>query len=254
MLRPRVIPCLLVKGSGLVKTRKFKDAKYVGDPNNAISIFNEKCADELIVLDIEATRRGQGPNLSMIEQFTGECYMPVCYGGGITSVDQAARILELGVEKVSIQSAALSDYSLITGIASRFGSQAVVVSVDVKRSRLGGNRLYTAAHERSEKMSWADWMTGAVEAGAGEVLLTSVDREGTLEGMNIELITEAAGLVPVPLIAHGGVNSSTDIGNALAAGASAVAAGAYFVFHGPHRAVLITYLDESEFDSLAAAR
>lgn len=254
MLRPRVIPCLLVKGSGLVKTRKFKDAKYVGDPNNAIRIFNEKCADELIVLDIEATRRGQGPNLSMIEQFTGECYMPVCYGGGITSVDQAARILELGVEKVSIQSAALSDYSLITGIASRFGSQAVVVSVDVKRSRLGGNRLYAAAHERSEKMSWADWMTGAVESGAGEVLLTSVDREGTLEGMNIELITEAAGLVPVPLIAHGGVNSSTDIGNALAAGASAVAAGAYFVFHGPHRAVLITYLDESEFDSLAAAR
>ncbi len=254
MLRPRVIPCLLVKGTGLVKTRRFKEPKYVGDPNNAIRIFNEKSADELIVLDIEASRAGRGPNLSMIEQFAGECYMPLTYGGGVRSIDEASRIYELGVEKISIQTAALQDFTLISSIASRFGSQAVVVSVDVKHARIGGARLFAAAAQKTKKRSWRDWINEAVDAGAGEVLLTSVDREGTLAGLDLELIREAADSVPVPLIANGGVGSLTDIGDGLAAGASAVAAGSYFVFHGPHRAVLITYLDESNFETLGANR
>ena len=254
MLRPRVIPCLLTRGGGLVKTRQFRDPKYVGDPNNAIRIFNEKGADELIVLDIEASRQGRSPNFDMIEEFAGECYMPVCYGGGVRSVDDAARIFALGVEKISIQTSALSDYAVISAIASRFGSQSVVVSVDVKRVRIGGDRLYAAAEGKGLRRSWLDWMTGAVEAGAGEVLLTSVDNEGTLTGLDLALIAEAAKAVPVPLIANGGVGSLADISAGFAAGASAVTAGAYFVFHGPHRAVLITYLDESEFTSLGAER
>ncbi len=254
MLRPRVIPCLLVQGSGLVKTRQFKDPKYVGDPNNAIRIFNDKAADELIVLDIEASRFRRGPNFEMISQFADECYMPVCYGGGITTVDDASRIFELGVEKVSIQTAALSDYNLISAISSRYGSQSVMVSVDVKRSRLGGDRLYASAQQKAIKPSWQEWMVGAVEAGAGEVLLTAVDREGTLSGLDLELISSAARSVPVPLIANGGVVSLDDIVAAFDAGASAVAAGAFFVFQGPHRAVLITYLDDPSFATLKARK
>jgi len=251
MLRPRVIPCLLLKGSGLVKTQQFRDPKYVGDPNNAIRIFNEKYANELIVLDIEASGLGRGPNFEMIEQFAGECYMPVCYGGGVTTVDQAARILALGVEKISIQSAALEDFRLIHEIASRFGSQAVVLSVDVKRGRLGQDRLFASTRGKAEKRSWLDWMTAGVDAGAGEVLLTSVDREGMASGLDLTLIREASDAIPVPLIANGGVGSLADIADGLSAGASAVAAGTYFVFHGPHRAVLITYLDEQNFIQLA---
>ncbi len=249
-----MIPCLLTRGGGLVKTRQFRDAKYVGDPNNAIRIFNEKGADELIVLDIEASRQDRSPNFDMISEFAGECYMPVCYGGGVRSVEDAARIFALGVEKVSIQTSALSDYSVISSIASRFGSQSVVVSVDVKRARLGGDRLYASSEGKGLRRSWLDWMTGAVQAGAGEVLLTCVDKEGTLEGLDLDLISQAAEAVPVPLIANGGVGSLSDISAGLAAGASAVTAGAYFVFHGPHRAVLITYLDESDFTTLGAGR
>ena len=245
-----MIPCLLLAGSGLVKTRQFKESKYVGDPNNAIRIFNEKSADELIVLDIEASRLGRGPNFEMIEQFAGECYMPVCYGGGVTTIDQASRIFALGVEKVSVQTSALDNFALISEIAARFGSQAVVLSVDVKRGRLGSERLYASASGRAEKRSWREWMTSAVDAGAGEILLTSVDNEGTMGGLDLDLIREAADAVPVPLIANGGVGSLRDIAAGLTAGASAVAAGAYFVFHGPHRAVLITYLDESQFSQL----
>jgi cyclase len=246
-----VIPCLLLKGSGLVKTRQFADPKYVGDPYNAIRIFNEKSADELIVLDIEASRGGRGPNFEMIEQFAGECYMPVCYGGGVTTVEQAARILSLGVEKISIQSAALANFSLIHQIASRFGSQSVTLSVDVKRGRLGQDRLFASTRGKAEKRGWLEWMTAGVDAGAGEVLLTSVDHEGTSSGLDLTLIREASDAIPVPVIANGGVGSLTDIADGLSAGASAVAAGTYFVFHGPHRAVLITYLDEQSFIQLA---
>jgi cyclase len=224
----------------------------VGDPNNAIRIFNGKAADELIVLDIEASRANRSPNFDMIGQFAGECFMPVCYGGGVRTLDDAARILDLGVEKVSIQTAALSDYSLVSEIASRFGSQAVVVSVDVRRARLGGDKLYSSAAQKAIKPSWQQWMAGAVEAGAGEVLLTSVDREGTLAGLDLDLIREASSSVTVPLVANGGVGSLSDIRDGLAAGASGVAAGAFFVFQGPHRAVLITYLDDDSFVKLGA--
>ena len=241
MLKHRVIPALLLRDGGLVKTRQFKDAKYVGDPINAIRIFNEKEVDELMVLDIVASRRGQDPDYAMIELFAGECFMPLCYGGGVRTVEQAARIFDLGVEKISLQSAAIHDISLISRIAERFGSQSVVVSVDIKRNWLKRPGLYGNSTGEIRKLAWLDFARQAVAAGAGEVLINAVDRDGEMQGMDLDLIREASSALTVPLIALGGVGSLQDIKAAVDAGASAIAAGAFFVFHGPHRAVLITY-------------
>ena len=250
MLKHRVIPALLLRDGGLVKTRQFKDAKYVGDPINAIRIFNEKEVDELMVFDIVASRRAQEPDYAMIELFAGECFMPLCYGGGVRSVEQAARIFDLGVEKISIQSAAIIDIELISRIAERFGSQSVVVSVDVRRNWLGRPKLYESCMGKDHKLPWQDFMRQAVAAGAGEVLINAVDRDGEMQGMDLDLVREASSIVSVPLVALGGVGNLRDIKAAVNAGASAVAAGAFFVFHGPHRAVLITYPRYQELQNL----
>ena len=241
MLKHRVIPALLLRDGGLVKTRQFKDAKYVGDPINAIRIFNEKEVDELMVLDIVASKHGREPDYAMIELFAGECFMPLCYGGGVSTVEQAARIFDLGVEKISLQSAAINDITLISRIAERFGSQSVVVSVDIKRNWLNRPGLQQSSTGKIHKLAWLDFARQAVAAGAGEVLINAVDRDGEMQGMDLDQIREASTALTVPLIALGGVGSLQDIKAAVEAGASAVAAGAFFVFHGPHRAVLITY-------------
>ncbi len=243
MLRPRVIPCLLVSPSrgGLVKTRRFRKPKYVGDPINAVRIFNDKEVDELMVLDIDATREGRGPDFALVEELAGECFMPLCYGGGIRTAEEAKAIFSLGVEKVSLQSAFLRNARIVREIADHAGEQAVVVSLDVEKDWLGRQRIRTAPGIQVRHRDWREALTEAAAAGAGEILLTSVDREGTLSGMDIPLIEEASAMVDVPLIANGGAGSLADIQGAVKAGASAVAAGAFFVFHGPHRAVLITY-------------
>jgi cyclase len=240
---------LLSKG-GLVKTTRFAKPKYVGDPINAVKIFNDKEADELMVLDIDASREGRGPDFGLIEELAGECFMPLCYGGGIRSADDAHTLFKLGVEKVAIQSAAIRDFSLIRKIADRAGEQAVVVSVDVKRNWLGKRVLLNASGAPTNKLDWRDFMQKAVAAGAGEVLINSVDRDGTMAGVDTDLIREASTLTDVPTIAIGGVGSLADIRAATDAGASAVAAGAYFVFQGLHRAVLITYPSSSELRSV----
>ena len=241
MLKHRVIPALLLRDGGLVKTRRFKDAKYVGDPVNAIRIFNDKEVDELMVLDIVASKRCQDPDYAMIELIAGECFMPLCYGGGVRSVEQAARIFDLGVEKICLQSAVLDDKTVIPRIAKRFGSQSVVISVDVKRNWLKRPELYESRSGKLHKSAWLDFAQQAVDSGAGEVLVNAVDRDGEMQGMDLDLIRDASAALAVPLIALGGVGSLRDIKAAVDAGASAVAAGAFFVFHGPHRAVLITY-------------
>jgi imidazole glycerol-phosphate synthase subunit HisF len=241
MLRHRVIPVLLIHEGGLVKTQKFSDPKYVGDPINAIRIFNEKEVDELLVLDIDASKEGRGPNFDVIRELAGECFMPLAYGGGITSVDQVQKLFALGVEKVSVQTAALRDLKLVTEIATRYGSQAVAISIDVKKNLIGKHRLYAAAEGKAASQDWLEFLEQAVNAGAGEVLLNSVDRDGTMSGMDIALIQQAAAACPVPLVACGGAGSLADIKAAVVAGASAVAAGAFFVYYGKHRAVLITY-------------
>src|SRR5688572_28067947 len=178
MLKQRVIPCLLLRNGGLVKTRQFAQPKYVGDPVNAIRIFNDKEVDELIVLDIGATREGRGPDFGLIEQFAGECFTPLCYGGGITTVEQARQLFALGVEKVCLQTAALEDATIVTRIATLFGSQAVLVSVDVKKDWLGRHRLYSAAHGRILRTPWLEFARSAVAAGAGEIVINAVDRDG----------------------------------------------------------------------------
>lgn len=250
MLKHRVIPTLLLRDGGLVKTRRFKDAKYIGDPINAIRIFNDKEVDELIVLDIDASRQGSEPDYASIELLAGECFMPVCYGGGIRSVDQAARIFDLGIEKICLQSAALDQRELISRIASRFGCQSIVVSVDVKRNWLKKPMLYESRSGRKREQDWLEFTHEAVEAGAGEILITAVDREGAMTGYDLALIRQAAEALKVPLIALGGAGSLADIKAAIDAGASAAAAGSLFVLHGPHRAVLITYPQYAELEKI----
>lgn len=250
MLSHRVIPCLLVSEGGLVKTRRFGEPKYVGDPINAVRIFNEKEVDELIVLDIDASKQGRGPNYALVEQLAEECFMPLCYGGGIRTADEARQLIALGVEKVSLQTAALKDPKIIGEIARRSGEQSVVVSIDVKRNWLGRHRLHSASGLKTRIDDWRAAVRIAVENGAGEIMLNAVDRDGTLSGLDLELIREASAIASVPLIAIGGVGSLADIKAGTDAGASAVAAGAYFVFQGPHRAVLITYPRYDELQQL----
>jgi cyclase len=250
MLSHRVIPCLLLSGGGLVKTHKFAKPKYVGDPINAVKIFNEKEVDELMVLDIDATKQRRGPDFALIEQLAGECFMPLCYGGGIRSADDARTLFKLGVEKVSLQSAVTQSPGIVREIADHAGEQAVVVSIDLRRNWLGKPQTYSAAGLPARHRDWREAVREAVALGAGEILLNAVDRDGTLSGMDTDLIAEASAMADVPLIAIGGVGSLADIKAATDAGASAVAAGAFFVFHGPHRAVLITYPRYEELQAL----
>jgi cyclase len=250
MLNHRVIPCLLLSAGGLVKTTKFAKPKYVGDPINAVKIFNEKEVDELMVLDIDASKEGRGPDFELIEQLAGECFMPLAYGGGIRTAEEARTLFKLGVEKVTLQSAAMRDPRIIAEIAEFAGEQAVVVAIDVKRNWLGKPKLFNAAGVAARHDHWHDAIREAVAHGAGEILLNAVDRDGTMSGVDTALIGEASRIAPVPLIAIGGVGSTTDIRAAADAGASAVAAGAFFVFHGPHRAVLITYPRAEELRQL----
>ena len=250
MLKHRVIPALLLRYGGLVKTLKFKNPQYVGDPINAIRIFNEKEVDELLVLDISASKESREPNYGLIEEFASECFMPLSYGGGVTTVEQAARLFGLGVEKVCIQTGALRDLTFVSRLADRFGSQSVLVSVDVKRNWLGMNQIYGAADGKTRPEPWLELTKRLVTLGAGEVVLNAVDRDGTLTGPDLGLIRAASESISVPLIAVGGIGCLADIKAAVEAGASAVAAGAFFVFHGPHRAVLITYPKYHELENL----
>ncbi len=249
MLRPRLIPCLLLSGERLVKTRRFAAPAYVGDPINAIRIFNEKEVDELMVLDIGASRSRSGPNFDLIEQLASECFIPLTYGGGIRSGEDARRLFAAGVEKLCLQSAFFERPETVREIADHAGEQAVVVSIDVITDRKGRRKLRSPAIGRTAFGSWQEAVKAAERFGAGEVLLTNADRDGTLEGLDLELVAEGSALVDVPVIAAGGANSLEDIRRAVDAGASAVAAGAFFVFYGPHRAVLITY---PRYDELMA--
>lgn len=250
MLKNRVIPCLLLDEGRLVKSTKFKNNKYVGDPINAIKIFNDKEVDELIVIDISATRLGRGPNYSLIEEFAGECFMPLCYGGGVKSIEQARRLFNSGVEKISIQSALYENENLLNEIVSEYGSQSIVASVDLKKNIFGKYRLYDFKSKGFYNLNWHDYIKKLNKEGVGEIFLNFVDRDGCGNGLDLELIREVSSLVSVPLIACGGVGSLDDIKSGVDAGANAIAAGSYFVFNGPHKAVLITYPKYNELSKL----
>lgn len=242
MLRTRVIPCLLLKNEGLVKTVKFKHPKYVGDPINAVKIFNEKEVDELIFLDITATVENRRPPVNLISQIASECFMPFCYGGGIKSVEEIAELFKLGVEKVSINSQAVANPSLIKRASELFGNQSIVVSIDVKKNLFGKYRVFTHGGRKSTKLDPIDFAVQMEEMGAGEIFLNSIDLDGTQQGYDLELIRKVSESVTIPVIACGGAGSLDDFAAAVKkGGASAVSAGSFFVFQGSHRAVLITY-------------
>lgn len=253
VLRNRVIPVLLVKDHGLVKTTKFENPKYVGDPINAIRIFNEKEVDELALLDISATPGNYGPNFDLVRDVASECFMPLAYGGGIRGLDDAKRLFGLGVEKVVLRSAAAEDLRIVTEIADYAGSSSVTVSIDVKRAWLRRQQIHCPGSRLHGESDWLGFMRHATEAGAGEIILNAVDRDGTLSGMDTDLISEAARVLCVPLVAVGGVASLDDIRAGVRAGADAIGAGAFFVYHGPRRAVLITYPGYEELTALLGA-
>jgi cyclase len=241
MLRPRITPCLLVHNGGLVKTVQFKDPKYVGDPVNAVKIFNEKQTDELIVLDIDATVNGVEPNYRLISQFAVECRMPLCYGGGIKTVDAAKRIIGLGVEKVAISSAALENPELITAMAREIGSQSVVVVLDVKKSR-GGYEVWTRNGRQNMKVDPATAAKEAEARGAGEIVVNSIDNDGQMKGYDLELAKRVRAATTLPMTVLGGAGSLADIGKLIATcGVVGASAGSLFVFKGAYRAVLINY-------------
>jgi cyclase len=243
MLRPRLIPCLLLHKGGLVKTVRHRSSIYIGDPVNAVRIFNEKGADEIIVLDIDASKQQRGPNLDVIQRIAEECFMPLTYGGGISSIEQAAQVLRLGVEKISIQNAALNHPGFIRELADNFGSQSVVVSVDVMNRRRGP-LLWNAAAQKCLRKPWLEYLSTLGVFGAGEILLSDVDREGTRQGLNLDIVQKATSNSELPIVFMGGANSIEDVTNALRAGASAVSVGSMVTLYGPHRAVLITYPPE----------
>lgn len=243
----RVIPILLLKGMGLYKSIKFKDHKYVGDPINAIKIFNEKEVDELVFLDITASVEGREPNYDMLTDIASECFMPLCYGGGIKSLAQIEKILYCGVEKISINSQAFANSNLISQAAEKFGSSTIVVSMDVKKGFFSGQNVYTMAGTQNTKSSPIDYAKQMEDLGAGEILLNSIDQDGVMHGYDLDLIHAISSNVSIPVIACGGAGSINHFKQAVDKGASAVAAGSFFVFQGKHRAVLITYPDKKMF-------
>jgi len=241
MLRIRVIPVLLLSGRRLVKTFKFKSRVYVGDPINTVKLFNDKEVDELVIVDIDATVCGKEPDYEYIERLAGQCFMPLAYGGGIQSAEQARRLLAIGVEKIIVNTAAANDPSLISSIAQVAGSQSVVICIDVKKNWLGKYEVKTAGGKKGEGLDPVAFAVEAVQRGAGEVIVNSIDRDGSQSGYDLDLISSVASAVAVPVIACGGANTLEDFAAAVQQGASAVAAGSMFVFHGPHRAVLVNF-------------
>jgi cyclase len=239
-----------MKGSGLVKTKRFLAGIYVGDPINAIRIFNDKEADELIVLDVDASTRGKGPDFARIGDFATECFMPLAYGGGIRHLDDALGLVRMGVEKVILNRAMRTNPGLISEIALTLGSSSTVVSIDATRPLFGGWSCYAYESRRSIRTSLADAICQAQDLGAGEVMVTAVHREGERQGPDLQLVEQAARVARVPIVYNGGVRSLQDIQDVLNAGASAVAGGAVFVLHGRHDAVLISYPRPEDIDAL----
>jgi cyclase len=249
MRRVRVIPVLLLKGGGLVKTVRFKQPKYVGDPVNAVKIFNEKEIDEIVILDIDASREKRGPNMQRIREIAGEAFIPLAYGGGISTIDQVKELFYIGVEKVVFNFQAIQHPGLLTEAAKLVGSQSVVASIDVKKNLFGKYKVYGLNGTMQTGRDPVSFARELQAAGAGEIFLNVIDRDGTYEGYDTALISQVTSGLEIPLIACGGAGSVEDFFKAISSGASAVAAGSYFVFQRPHQAVLISYPSQQELST-----
>jgi cyclase len=246
----RVIPTLLLKGEGLVKTSQFKSPVYIGDPINAVRIFNEKEVDELVLLDIAATAEKREPRYSWIKDIVSESFMPIGYGGGISNIEQAKKLFDTGIEKLIINSASL-DIGFLSSLAGIYGNQSIVVCIDARKNLLGNYAAYTNNGTQKHKMSPDTIAKSAVEAGAGEIIIQSIDREGTMKGYDIDLIKLVSKSVNVPVVASGGAGNLDHLREAIImGGASAVTAGSMFVFKGKHRGILINYPSSDDLKTL----
>lgn len=251
MLLPRVIPCLLLHNAGLVKTVKFKNAKYLGDPINIVKIFNEKEVDELVFLDIAATVEGKRPPFKLLEKVASEAFMPLGYGGGIRSLEDVKTIFGLGIEKVIINAYAVENSSFISDVAKFAGNQSAVVSIDVKKSIFGKYEVRTHRGTKATGLDPVEFAVRMEKEGAGELILCSIDRDGTMKGYDIDLISRVTCAVRIPVVACGGSRTAQDLVAAIKqGGASAAGAGSMFVFQGPHRAVLINYPEYSKLENI----
>lgn len=249
-MQTRVIPSLLIHKGGLVKSVQFKDYKYVGDPINAVKIFNEKEVDEIAVIDIDASKENKAPNIAKIAEIASEAFMPMAYGGGITTIEQIKEILYNGIEKVIINKAAHTTPHLITQAANLFGNQSIVVSIDVKKVFLKGYRVFIENGKKNTGLHPVEFAITAEKLGVGEILLNSIDKDGTFTGYDLALIQQVSKAVNIPVIAIGGASSVEDFAKAKQAGASAVSAGSMFVFQRPHKAVLISYPTRKEIKEI----
>ncbi|CAI8742114.1 AglZ/HisF2 family acetamidino modification protein [Chryseobacterium sp. IT-36CA2] len=251
MLRPRIIPSLLIQDNGLVKTVNFKNPKYVGDPINAVRIFNEKEVDELAIFDIDATAKGLEPNYSLIERIANQSRMPLCYGGGVKTLEQAQRIFGLGIEKIALSSAVLQNPKLITEIAERVGSQSVIVVLDVKKKLFGGYEVYTHNGKKATGINPFKFVEEAQKLGAGEIVINSIDQDGVMKGYDMSLIDKVREKISLPLTVLGGAGTLNDIKQVIDKhGIIGVAAGSLFVFKGVYKAVLINYPTFEEKEKL----
>jgi cyclase len=250
MLRTRIIPVLLLRNESLVKTVRFGTFTYVGDPANTVRIFNELEVDELLFLDITASPEQRPPNLKVLSEISNECFMPLGYGGGISSLDQAKQVFDIGFEKVALNTQAFENSALIGDIASHYGSQAVIASIDVKKSFFGGKTVRTLGGKHNIGRDPVEWAQEVEKRGAGEILLTSIDREGTWQGFDLELVKRVTDAVSVPVIAHGGAGCIEDVGNVVKkAGASAVALGSMVVFQKKGMGVLVNFPDKAKLEN-----
>lgn len=251
MLRPRIIPCLLVHDKGLVKSVHFKNHKYVGDPINAVRIFNEKEVDELMVIDIDATVENREPDYKMIANLAAECRMPLCYGGGVKTVEQAQKIFSLGVEKIAISSVVFEDLSLIQRMVEKVGTQSVVVVLDVKKKLLGGYEVYTHNGKKKTGKNPVVFAAELEKFGVGEIVINSIDQDGLMKGYDIDLIERIRDVISIPMTVLGGAGTLADIGQLIKKfGIIGASAGSLFVFKGVYKAVLINYPTRAEKDVL----
>ncbi len=250
MINTRIIPCLLIKDGGLVKGRSFKKHRYIGDPINAVRIFNDKEVDELVFLDIGANEHDRGPDFNLIKDIASEAFMPFAYGGGVTKIEHIETLFKIGVEKVVINTAYANDLSFIREAARIAGSQSIVASIDVKRSLLGSYKVFTNSGRNVISKKPLELAKELEDAGVGEIIVNSIDNEGSKKGIELKLIELMSKELSIPLVASGGVGHLDHLKSAADAGASAVAVGTFFVFHGKHDAVLITYPEYSQLEKL----
>ncbi|TAL62395.1 MAG: imidazole glycerol phosphate synthase subunit HisF [Bacteroidetes bacterium] len=251
MFRPRVIPVLLLKGQGLVKTVKFKAPTYIGDPMNAVKIFNDMEADELIFLDIMATSENRIPSFDLIQRIGDEAFMPFAVGGGIKSVEEVKRLIRAGAEKIVINSAAFNKQELVRGAADAAGSQSVIVAMDVRRNLFGKQIVYVESGKKSTGIAPEKYAENMQRSGAGEIMLNSIERDGMMAGYDIDLIKRVSQAVDIPVVACGGAGSTQHFAEVVKTGsASAVAAGSMFVYHGSRKGVLINYPDKKELETI----